>query len=88
VTTLFTAVLQAIETRTRTELETRLPGRFRDKGTQPRQWELPFGRVVFALGKLWDRGGRRTVYPLKEAWRCRRASGGVRRPWCLGTGWQ
>ena len=38
VTTLFTAVLQAIETRTRTELETRFPGRFRDKGTQPRQW--------------------------------------------------
>lgn len=67
VTTLFTAVLQAIEIRTRTELETRFRGRFRDKGTQPRQWELPFGRVVFALGKLWDRGGRRTVYPLKEA---------------------
>lgn len=66
-TTLFTAVLQAIETRTRIELETRFPGRFRDKGTQPRQWELPFGRVAFALRKLWDRVARRTVYPLKEA---------------------
>jgi len=67
VTTLFTAVLQAIETRTRTELETRFPGRFRNKGSQPRQWELPFGQVRFALGKLWDRVGQRTVYPLKEA---------------------
>lgn len=67
VTTLFTAVLQALETRTRTALETRFPGRFRDKGTQPRQWELPFGRVAFALCKLWDRVARQTVYPLKEA---------------------
>lgn len=66
-TTLFAAVLQAIETRTRTDLQTRFPGRFRDKGTQPRQWELPFGRVAFTLRKLWDRVARRTVYPLKEA---------------------
>lgn len=67
VTTLFTAVLQAIEARTRTELETRFPGRFRDKGTQPRQWQLPFGTVRLGLVKLWDRAARRTVYPLKEA---------------------
>ena len=67
VTTLFTAVLQAIETRTRTELETRVPGRFRDKGRQPRQWQLPFGLVRLSLAKLWDPVARRTVYPLKEA---------------------
>lgn len=67
-TTLFTAVLRAIESRTRTELETRVPGRFRDKGrSQPRQWQLPFGCVRFALAKLWDPVARRTVYPLKEA---------------------
>lgn len=69
VTSLFTAVLQAIEARTRTELVARFPGRFRDKGrqAQPRQWQLPFGRVRFALAKLWDPVARRTVYPLKEA---------------------
>ena len=68
VTTLFTAVLQAIETRTRTDLETRFPGRFRNKGkTPPRQWQLPFGQVRLALAKLWDPVARRTVYPLKEA---------------------
>jgi hypothetical protein len=67
VTTLFTAVLRAIESRTRTELETRFPGRFRDKGTQGRQWQLPFGLVRFALMKLWDPVARRTVYPRKEA---------------------
>ncbi len=38
VRTLFTAVLQAIERRTRAELETRFPGRFCDKGTQGRRW--------------------------------------------------
>ena len=67
VTTLFTAVLQAIEARTRTELERRFPGRFRNKGTQPRQWQLPFGLVRLSLAKLWDPVARRTVYPLKEA---------------------
>ena len=67
VTTLFTAVLQAIEARTRTELETRFPGRFRDKGRQARQWQLPFGAVQLGLVKLRDRLARRTVYPLKEA---------------------
>jgi len=68
VTTLFRAVLQAIEARTQRELEARFPGRFRNKGrSQPRQWQLPFGPVRFALAKLWDRGARRTVYPLKEA---------------------
>lgn len=66
-TTLFTAVLQAIEARTRTELETRFPGRFRAKGRQRRQWQLPFGAVQFGLLKLRDRLARRTVYPLKEA---------------------
>ncbi len=67
VTTLFTAVLQALEARTQTELETRFPGRFRNKGTQPRQWQLPFGEVRLSLAKLWDRVARQTVYPLKEA---------------------
>ncbi len=67
VTTLFTTVLQAIESRTRTELDTRFPGRFRDKGTQGRRWQLPFGLVRFALVKLWDPVARRAVYPLKEA---------------------
>jgi len=67
VTTLFTAVLQAIEARTRGDLETRFPGRFRNKGTQARRWQLPFGQVRFALAKLWDPVARRTVYPLKEA---------------------
>ncbi|MEK7370863.1 MAG: hypothetical protein AAB265_05340, partial [candidate division NC10 bacterium] len=66
-TTLFTAVLQAIEARARAELEAAHPGRFRHKGSHPRQWQLPFGRVKLSLVKLWDRGGRRTVYPLKEA---------------------
>jgi hypothetical protein len=65
VTTLFTAVLQAIEARTRTELVARCPGRFRDKGrqAQPRQWQLPFRLVRFALAKLWDPVARRTVDP-------------------------
>lgn len=67
VTTLFTAVLQAIEARTQTELAARFPGRFRNKGTQPRQWQLPFGLVRLSLAKLWDPVARRTVYPLKEA---------------------
>lgn len=65
-TTLFTAVLQAIEARARAELEAAHPGRFRHKGSQPRQWQLPFGRVRLPLVKLWDRMARRTVYPLKE----------------------
>ena len=65
-TTLFTAVLQALEARARAELEARFPGRFRHKGTQPRQWHLPFGHVRLPLVKLWDRVARRTVYPLKE----------------------
>jgi hypothetical protein len=67
VTTLFTAVLQALEARSRTELESRFPGRFRAKGRQRRQWQLPFGTVRLGLVKLWDRLARRTVYPLKEA---------------------
>ena len=69
VTTLFTAVLQAIEARSQTALTARFPGRFRNKGRQahPRQWQLPFGLVRFALVKLWDPVARRTVYPLKEA---------------------
>lgn len=67
VTTLFTAVLQAIEARSQTELAARFPGRFRNKGTQARQWQLPFGQVRLALAKLWDRVARQTVYPLKEA---------------------
>ncbi|MEK7838861.1 MAG: hypothetical protein AAB328_12870, partial [candidate division NC10 bacterium] len=79
-TTLFTAVLQAIEARARAELEAAHPGRFRHKGSQPRQWQLPFGRMKLPLVKLWDRVGRRTVYPLKEAldlpWRVR---------WCEET---
>ncbi len=66
-TALFTAVLQAIEARARAELEAAHPGRFRHKGSQPRQWELPFGRVRLPLVKLWDRVARRTVYPLREA---------------------
>lgn len=66
-TTLFTAVLQALESRARAELEARFPGRFRHRGRQPRQWQLPFGAVRLPLVKLWDRGARRTVYPLKEA---------------------
>lgn len=66
-TTLFTAVLQAIEARARAELDAQFPGRFRHKGRQPRQWQLPFGRVRLPLVKLWDRLARRTVYPLKEA---------------------
>ena len=67
VTTLFTAVLQAIEARTQAELAARFPGRFRNKGTQPRQWQLPFGLVRLSLAKPWDPVARRTVYPLKEA---------------------
>jgi Transposase, Mutator family len=68
VPTLFTAVLQAIEARTQTDLAARFPGRFRHKGrSQARQWQLPFGLVRFALAKLWDPGARRTVYPLREA---------------------
>jgi hypothetical protein len=66
-TTLFIAVVQAIEARARSELERGHPGRFRHKGSQPRQWQLPFGRVQVPLVKLWDRVARRTVYPLKEA---------------------
>ena len=66
-TTLFTAVLQAIEARARADMEAAQPGRFRHKGRQPRQWQLPFGRVRFPLVKLWDRVAQRTVYPLKEA---------------------
>lgn len=66
-TTLFIAVLQAIEARARAELEAAHPGRFRHKGHQPRQWQLPFGPVRLPLVKLWDRVARRTVYPLKEA---------------------
>jgi hypothetical protein len=66
-TTLFTAVLQALEARTRAELEAAYPGRFRHKGRQPRQWQLPFGAVRLPLIKLWDRVARRTVWPLREA---------------------
>lgn len=66
-TTLFTAVVQAIEARAQAELEAAHPGRFRHKGRQPRQWQLPFGAVRLPLVKLWDRVARRTVYPLKEA---------------------
>jgi len=66
-TTLFTAVLKAIEARARADLEQRHPGRFRDKGHQGRSWELPFGSVRLALDKLLDRSTGRTVYPLKEA---------------------
>lgn len=66
-TTLFTAVLQAVEARTRADLEASHPGRFRHKSTQSRQWQLPFGRVRLPLVKLWDRVARRTLYPLKEA---------------------
>lgn len=66
-TTLFTAVVRAIEARARAELEARFPGRFRHKGSQPRQWQLPFGQVRLPLVKLWDRVTRRTVYPVKEA---------------------
>lgn len=66
-TTLFTAVLQALEARARADLEARFPGRFRHKGTQRRQWQLPFGQVRLPLVKLWDRVARRTVRPLAEA---------------------
>ncbi|MDR7553966.1 MAG: hypothetical protein QN117_13395, partial [Armatimonadota bacterium] len=66
-TTLFTAVLQALEAQARADLAATHPGRFRHKGRQPRHWQLPFGRVRFPLVKLWDRVARRTVYPLKEA---------------------
>ena len=66
-TTLFTAVLQALEARSQRELVARFPGRFRHKGTQPRQWQLPFGAVRLGLVKLWDRLARRTVCPLREA---------------------
>jgi len=66
-TTLFTAVVQALEARAQAELEAAHPGRFRHKGRQPRQWQLPFGAVRLPLVKLWDRVARRTVYPLKEA---------------------
>lgn len=65
-TTLFSAVLQAIQDRARTELEAGFPGRFRYKGTRLRKWRLPFGEVAFPLCKLWDRQGRRTVWPLGE----------------------
>lgn len=60
-------MLQAIEARARAELEAAHPSRFRHKGSQPRQWQLPFGRVRLPLVKLWDRVAQRTVYPLKEA---------------------
>ena len=66
-TTLFTAVLNAIQERARGEMEGRHPGRFRDKGHQERTWELPFGSVTLPLDKLVDRSTKRTVYPLKEA---------------------
>jgi hypothetical protein len=66
-TTLFTAVLKALEARARADMEQRHPGRFRDKGHQGRIWELPFGSVRLALDKLVDRYTGRTVYPLKEA---------------------
>ena len=66
-TTLFTAVLKAIQSRARAELEGRHPGRFRDKGHQKRRWELPFGQVTFAQDKLVDRETGRTVSPLREA---------------------
>jgi len=66
-TTLFAAVLNAIQERARADLEGRHPGRFRDKGHQERTWELPFGSVTLPLDKLVDRSTGRTVYPLKEA---------------------
>lgn len=66
-TTLFTAVLKAIEARARADLEGRHPGRFRDKGHQERTWELPFGTVNLALDKLRDQSTGHAVYPLKEA---------------------
>lgn len=66
-TTLFTAVVNAIQERARADLERRHPGRFRDKGHQPRTWELPFGTVKLALDKLVDRSTGRMVCPLKEA---------------------
>src|SRR3990172_3313047 len=52
VTTLFTAVLQAIEARTRGALATRFPGRFRNKATQARRWQLPFGQVQIGRAHL------------------------------------
>jgi len=66
-TTLFTAVLEAVQSRARAELEGGHPGRFRDKGHQKRRWELPFGLVTFAADKLVDRETGRTVSPLREA---------------------
>jgi len=65
-TTVFTAVLEAIQQRARAELDARFPGRFRYKERRSRQWQLPFGRVEFGLIKMQDRRTRRTVYPLKE----------------------
>lgn len=73
-------MFQAIETRARAELEARFPGRFRHKGTQPRQWQLPFGLVRLPLVKLWDRMARRTVWPLREAMELRK-----RVRWCEET---
>ena len=65
-TTLFSAVLHALQDRARADLEAAFPGRFRYKGTRLRKWRLPFGEVAFPLCKLWDRQARRTVWPLGE----------------------
>lgn len=66
-TTLFAAVLKAIQERARADLIGRHPGRFEDRGHQERTWELPFGPVTFLQDKLRDKQTRKSVYLLKEA---------------------
>jgi len=103
-TTLFSTVLQAIQDRARAELvasrsehqvasrskhrEAAFPGRFRYKGTRLRKRRLPFGEVAFPLCKLWDRQGRRTVWPLAEVTALPGRIPGARRPSCPATAWR
>jgi hypothetical protein len=66
-TTLFTAVVNAVQERARSDLEARHPGRFRHKGARPRTWELPFGSVRVNVIRLLDRLTGRVVCPLQAA---------------------
>jgi len=66
-TTLFTAVLKALQDRVCEEMTQEHPGRFRDKGRQNRTWEMPFGTIQMGLVKWLDRQTGKMVCPLKVA---------------------
>lgn len=66
-TTLCRTVLEALQRRAAEGLTREFPGRFRHKGTRPRTWELPFGRVTVPLLRLRDQETGRVVEPLREA---------------------